>query len=328
MLDRGLATYPQEARLIERKAHIEGEIRKREEEQLRLREQEFREEQQRAQARALEPARWKPVAPAPEDVSATRLFAPGMNPATAGVSARTASPVSPPAALSQSHASAANHDLPTLPISSSYSVPMPVTPGPADVPGSTKGQALRDATLPESDPRAAAPAPDVTHIQPGIGSDDLNENSLRIIERQLAAFIGPLAKVLVKRAASKTTNTLELYTLLAASLEREADRKSFLARSAELSRGKAPAASAAHGMTQAMPTLGAPVEGQSSSEITAAAIEQAARKLATHLGPIAAVLARKDAKRAATLRDFYSLLAEHVVNPAERERFLKEAGGQ
>ena len=56
--------------------------------------------------------------------------------------------------------------------------------------------------------------------------------------------------------------------------------------------------------------------------------DEGARRLAAHLGPIAMVLAKKDAKRAATLRDFYGLLAEHVTNPSDRERFLKEAGVQ
>ena len=161
-----------------------------------------------------------------------------------------------------------------------------------------------------------------------MGSDELNEAALQIIERQLAAFIGPLAKVLVKRAAGKTSSALELYTILAAVLEREEDRKAFLARRAELGGSKASTPTSVSAPVQAAPTVIAPMDVSSPGEITPAAIEQAARKLAAHLGPIAAVLARKDAKRAATLRDFYGLLAEHVANPSDRERFLKEAGVQ
>ena len=61
------------------------------------------------------------------------------------------------------------------------------------------------------------------------------------------------------------------------------------------------------------------------TSITPAAVEQAAHFLAAHLGPIASVLARKEAQRAASLRDFYDHLAEHVADAAERERFLKLA---
>jgi eukaryotic-like serine/threonine-protein kinase len=163
--------------------------------------------------------------------------------------------------------------------------------------------------------------------QPEIGSDGLNEEKLRIIERQLATFIGPLARLLVKRASAKTSSTLELYAVLAADLEREDDRKAFLARRAELDTGHAKVPSR-QVSAEAAPAPALPLAASASSEITPAAIERAAHLLAAHLGPIASVLARKEAKRAANLRSFYELLAAHVAEPAERERFLKVAGIQ
>jgi serine/threonine-protein kinase len=187
---------------------------------------------------------------------------------------------------------------------------------------------LRGATLSAKGMPTAAFEGGITRTQTGSGSDQLNEAALQIVERQLAAFIGPLAKVLVKRAATKTTSAFELYTILAAVLEREEDRKAFLARRAELGGSKASPSTPLSAPVQAVPTVIAAMDVAPPSEITPAAIEQAARKLAAHLGPIATVLAKKDAKRAATLRDFYGLLAEHVTNPSDRERFLKEAGVQ
>jgi serine/threonine-protein kinase len=164
---------------------------------------------------------------------------------------------------------------------------------------------------------------DVTQIQPGVGSDEVNEASLHMIERQLAAFIGPLAKILVKRAAGKTTSVFELYTILVPSLEREEDRQAFLARRAEPAKGK----TISPGITSAVPSLlTAPVDVSPSSEITPAVIEHAARRLAAHLGALAPILARKEAKRAASVRNFYELLAERVVDPAERARFMKDSG--
>jgi eukaryotic-like serine/threonine-protein kinase len=167
-------------------------------------------------------------------------------------------------------------------------------------------------------PQAHAPV----QIQPEPGVEGLTAEKLQVVERQLASLIGPLAKVLVKRAAAKTANLFDLYEILAADLEREGDRKAFLARRVESVDARTPAPQ------RPVPAESAAVLDPSMAvtareEITPAAIEHAAHALATHLGPIAAVLARKEAKRAVTLRDLHQQLAEHVADLAERERFLK-----
>jgi serine/threonine protein kinase len=338
-LDRGLAAYPNEPRLMEARSRIEGEIGKREEElrarelgekearekelrdrtqrqeeQRRVgeqeqRERELRQERQRAQARELEQSRQEPASPIwvePAGLSATQIFSQRTPQAARDASGQSAFPVTPPGTRSGE-----NHDSPP--------------PVPADVVGTT-GANARDATaFDKANFRTRSFEGELTHIQPGVGSDALQEASLQIIERQLAAFIGPLAKILVKRAAGKTSSVVELYTILAASLEQEDDRKAFLGRRTELVEGKASAASSRSAQS-APPTT--PLDFSAPGEITPAAIEQAARRLAAHLGPIASVLARKDAKRAATLRNFYEFLSEHLADPKDRERFLKEAGIQ
>ncbi len=209
----------------------------------------------------------------------------------------------------------------------SVSAPPAQHPSGADLSEAKSGQTLRDPALSGNpQPRTESVESDRTHFQPGVGNDELREASLQIVERQLATFIGPLAKVLVKRAAGKTKSALELYKILAASLDREDDRKAFLARRSELARGGASTTSS---------TLGPAPDGKVTSpqnisvpvEITPAVIESAARRLAVHVGPIAAVLARKEAKHAASLQIFYELLAEHV-NPKDRKRFLKEVGAK
>ena len=163
------------------------------------------------------------------------------------------------------------------------------------------------------------------NIDAGANGDALQEALLPAIERQLAAFIGPLAKILVRRAASKTTSIAELYSTLAASLEREDDRKAFLAKRAELFGAKAGVQFTKLVTPTVAPAAATPLE-PTSAEITAAAVELAARRLAAYLGPIAPILARKEARHAKSLRDFYELLAEHVGDSADRERFLKDSG--
>jgi serine/threonine-protein kinase len=165
-------------------------------------------------------------------------------------------------------------------------------------------------------------------IQPAVGSDRLTGDKLQIIERQLAALIGPLAKVLVKRRAAKTTSTLELYSALAADLEREEDRNAFLAKRAELALGHDSGPPSKQVLPETARVSAPPLAASAAEEITPAAIERAARALVAHLGPIAAVLAKKEAKRASTVRNLYELLAEHIVDSAEREGFLKSAVAQ
>jgi serine/threonine-protein kinase len=152
----------------------------------------------------------------------------------------------------------------------------------------------------------------------------LQDSTLQTVERQLATFIGPLAKILVKRAASKATNSDELYTMLAGSLERDADRRAFLSGKAKLPHEKAKVQPGVD--SEQVSAQGAPLTAPSSLELTPEAIDQAARVLAPHVGPISAVLVRKAAKRADSLRSLYLLLAEHVEAGARRIRFLRDAG--
>ena len=54
--------------------------------------------------------------------------------------------------------------------------------------------------------------------------------ALERAEQRLAPFLGPLARVVVKRAAVKARGEQELYLLLADEIENPADRKAFVRR--------------------------------------------------------------------------------------------------
>jgi serine/threonine-protein kinase len=158
---------------------------------------------------------------------------------------------------------------------------------------------------------------------------------LRQVERQLAAFVGPLARVLVEKAVSRAASIEELYAILAASLERKADREAFLARKAELnskaeldkgwtsldlSRESLQFTQDSLHLTTSLPST-----SETPASLTPAEIERAARLLARHIGPIARVLAKRAAQRAESLAAFYVLLGEHVEDKTERSRFLRDA---
>jgi hypothetical protein len=233
---------------------------------------------------------------------ATRVFDRGSNPSPSNIEVPRDNP--PPATISSLHALPSNVD-------------------PVESPSAAPPRAERLGTGIPSNPGEPA------HTEPTQRLDTLQDFTLQTIERQLATFIGPLAKIMVRRAASKAANSDELYAILAATLERDADRLAFLSSKAGLTHGRAqgqpriePAQSTAQGTT----AQGAPLTSSYSLELTPAVIDQAARLLAPYVGPISAVLVRKAAKRADNLRALYLLLAEHVEAGARRVRFLRDAG--
>ena len=150
--------------------------------------------------------------------------------------------------------------------------------------------------------------------------------TLHSVEKQLAGFIGPMARILVKRAASRTTDQKELYSLLAESLDHEVDRQAFL--------GQRPGASKITTMYQSSTETRLPRAATQSAntvvpgcpELTPEVLARAARLLVPYVGPIANVLVKKEARRAKSLHSFYELLAEHVAGDTDRARFLRDAG--
>ena len=176
------------------------------------------------------------------------------------------------------------------------------------------------AAQPSVQPPPAASAATAPVSEVVFGQTD----TLRVVEKHLATFIGPVAKIHVRKAASQARNTEELYSLLSENLEREADRKVFLAKRVEVSRiqGQRPA----HAEPTAARAATAPETPAALTELTREAIERAAAMLARYVGPISGVLVKKAAPRAKSVSALYLLLAEHVETKADRARFLRDAG--
>jgi hypothetical protein len=152
---------------------------------------------------------------------------------------------------------------------------------------------------------------------------------LAAVERHLATFLGPLASIITRKAASKVKNPEELLTLLASTLQAETDRQAFLARKNELLDGLGQI----QPMGESLPTekpAGSAVQplvaGSVAAELTPAAVRRASELLARYVGPISRVLTERAAQRADSLRALYLILAEHLKDRAERARFLLEAG--
>jgi len=80
-------------------------------------------------------------------------------------------------------------------------------------------------------PRAAAAdtIPDKPKPAPTGTRSAFTPEILSTAERQLASYVGPLARVLIKQAAGSSGNLKELYTQLASHIDSDEERKAFLA---------------------------------------------------------------------------------------------------
>ena len=142
-------------------------------------------------------------------------------------------------------------------------------------------------------------------------------DTLARAESSLAKSMGPLAGLLVRRAARTSSDLPSLYAHLAEQLTDPAARQAFLAQAG------APAAASAPPTTHtAQPS--APGMAASGEPPSQALIEQSVRLLALRIGPIAKVVVKKAAAGEVHREDFLAALAMAVSDRAARDKLLDE----
>ncbi|MEN9629494.1 MAG: hypothetical protein RJA10_2721, partial [Pseudomonadota bacterium] len=172
-------------------------------------------------------------------------------------------------------------------------------------------------------PTTAAPP---THWDPSV---------LQQVEHALARHVGPLAAVLVRRAAKECHDLPTLQARLAEQITNAEARDAFLGHNTKGS-GRGATAGSAGGTvrtagsgaatgrvgTNVMPGVGGTFAG-AAPPVNEALMEQAQKLLAAHLGPIARVVVRRAAERTRQREGFYSILAE-AAPPAVRDQLLAQ----
>jgi serine/threonine-protein kinase len=169
---------------------------------------------------------------------------------------------------------------------------------------------------------ASVPSAQKTNLTPGTSLPPPTGWDLTVlskIEIELARFVGPVAKVLVRRAAREHTDLHALVAAMAASIDMREDREAFcLAVIGQ--RAATPVAAIAGGATEpSLPRAGAPA-------MTAQDLERAIQLLTNYMGPIARVVAKRAAGEGISRREFFNKVAQSLDSEAQRERFLREAG--
>ena len=228
------------------------------------------------------------------------------NPTRAPDPDATRGPAPPPLAVSGGRRVQASRGPETTPVVRTVVEAPPVSsPSPAP-PISTPPNSTRPTSTP----------PNSTRPQSNTGQSTLaawSREQLAEVERQLTQIVGPLAKVLVRSAASNTANRQQLYAMLADHLHTPEERRRFLAGEA---------AAAATGPQKAAATTAGLRAGQ---PLTPEMLQRATQLLSRFVGPIASVLTKKAAQTAVDEPHLYSLLAGKLSDPAEQQRFMRDA---
>lgn len=177
------------------------------------------------------------------------------------------------------------------------------------------------APMPPKPAAAATPIASGPPTHPSNASmppEGWNPDTLLQFERALASFVGPMARVLVRRAAREHADLSDLAHALASQLEGDAERTMFfqkLEKTGPSLRGTA-ALSSGTPPPQATPASALPVRPET--------IERAKQLLAQHMGPIAGIVVKKAVAKADGDERFIALVLEQVADEAEREK-LRQA---
>ncbi|HEY0955289.1 MAG TPA: serine/threonine-protein kinase [Roseateles sp.] len=150
---------------------------------------------------------------------------------------------------------------------------------------------------------------------------------LNQVEMTLARHVGPLASVLVRRAARECTDLNELYSRLAEQVPDARARDAFLGQASLVTGGTSPRTSGGSAGTPTGPR-GSTASGGTmlGGPLNDAVMDKAQALLAQHVGPIAKVLVKRAASGTDSRAVFFNRLAESVPDPRAREKLLGDLG--
>ncbi len=137
--------------------------------------------------------------------------------------------------------------------------------------------------------------------------ESLSAETISIATQRLAPIVGPIAGILVDKAASRAASTRELYSLLAQHIEKAADRQHFLASVGDLQSPLSPAATAPG----------------NSVVISQKELDSIAAALTHYLGPIASVVSKREASASGSFDDLKGRLAAMIPTDHDRAEFLR-----
>lgn len=142
-------------------------------------------------------------------------------------------------------------------------------------------------------------------------ADVLDSGTIDALSATLARWLGPIARLVVKEASRKATDTDTLLDILYKEIDAEADAKAFRA-----------AAGRVLSTSRGTSTTGTISVATAVFTIPQHELQAVAEILLPILGPVAGVLVRKQAEKAVGREDFYQRLAEFIPSEQDRAKFM------
>lgn len=168
----------------------------------------------------------------------------------------------------------------------------------------------------------AAPAAGST-TQPG----DFDDVMLSGLAKHLVHYLGPIAAVMVRKAASKASSKDDLIRMLADSVPVFDQKKAFLDSVSSTSKAVREQEKPEAAATAPVPTRQAAIKTEvaPAAPLSPETLARAEKLLVTYVGPMAKILVKKAARSAHTPRELTAALAGSIENERDRAAFLAAA---
>ena len=148
-------------------------------------------------------------------------------------------------------------------------------------------------------------------------------STLKRVEAELAAHVGPIAGVIVKNAAKKVANVPALAYLLAPEISDLKARAAFIRKFS--SDNSMPPSNP--GQSARPSSVSGFASGKSSAiaqRFDAETLRRAETSLAQHIGAVARVIVKQAAQKARDENELYLLLGDEIADKAERKNFVRK----
>lgn len=145
--------------------------------------------------------------------------------------------------------------------------------------------------------------------EPVVAVAGFSAAALDAIAQMLVVHVGPVARLLVQKAATSARSEAELYQQVAVAIPVEAERQAFL-----------------KGVQAALlaPNVSAPSTAQVGSPIPPDLLEKLIPALTAHLGPLARYILTSEARSATGRDELYQRLGTHVPSDQERADLMRK----
>ena len=147
----------------------------------------------------------------------------------------------------------------------------------------------------------------------------LDREQLKMMEAAMAQHLGPIAGVMVRKAAKTALTLTQLAETLAPEISDEKTRSAFLKKFAENSRPTQPSQPVGD------PTRLTGLTQVALSRFDPAILTMAEKRLSEHIGAVAKIVVKRAAAKARDEGELYLLIADEISDPAERKAFVRKA---